>query len=80
MWPTKYALAVNLGLGLNFRPCSESYFISGRPYSVVHRKCSAVILLATKQNISMFVSKDSYLDVSNEYGSMYLGHNDQIRV
>jgi hypothetical protein len=30
---TKYALAVpkNLGLGLNFRPCSEGYFLSGRP-------------------------------------------------
>ena len=29
----KYALAVpkNLGLGLNFRPCSEGYFLSGRP-------------------------------------------------
>ena len=28
MWQTKYALAVpkNLGLGLNFRPCSEGYF------------------------------------------------------
>ena len=33
MWQTKYALAVpkNLGLGLNFRPCSEGYFFSGRP-------------------------------------------------
>ena len=31
--PTKYALAIpkNLGLGLNFRPCSERYFLSGRP-------------------------------------------------
>jgi hypothetical protein len=30
---TKYASAVpkNLGLGLNFRPCSEGYFFSGRP-------------------------------------------------
>ena len=33
MWQTKYASAVskNLGLGLNFRPCSEGYFLSGRP-------------------------------------------------
>ena len=37
MWQTKYASAVpkNLGLGLNFRPCSEGYFLSGRPYSVM---------------------------------------------
>ena len=36
MWQTKYASAVpkNLGLGLNFWPCSEGYFLSGRPYSV----------------------------------------------
>ena len=29
----KIASAVpnNLGLGLNFRPCSEGYFLSGRP-------------------------------------------------
>ena len=33
MWQTKYALAVpeNLGVGVNFRPCSEGYFLSGRP-------------------------------------------------
>ena len=32
MWQTKYASAVpkNLGLGLNFRQCSEGYFLSGR--------------------------------------------------
>ena len=36
MWQTKNALAVpkNLGLGLNFWPCSEGYFLSGRPQSV----------------------------------------------
>ena len=36
MQQTKYFLAVpkNLGLGLNFRPCSEGYFLSGRPQSV----------------------------------------------
>ena len=30
MWQTKYASAVpkNLGLGLNFRPCSEDFFLS----------------------------------------------------
>ena len=38
MWQTKYALAVpkNLGVGMNFRPCSEGYFLSGRLQSVVH--------------------------------------------
>ena len=36
MWQTKYASAVpkNLGVGVNFRPCSEGYFLSGRPYTV----------------------------------------------
>ena len=39
MWQTKYAATIpkNLGLGLNFGPCSEGYFLSGRPYSVVPR-------------------------------------------
>ena len=38
MWQTKYAAAIpkNLGVGVNFRPCSEGYFLSGRPQSVVH--------------------------------------------
>ena len=33
MWQTKYAAAIpkNLGVGVNFRPCSEGYFLSGRP-------------------------------------------------
>ena len=33
MWQTKYTLAIpkNLGVGVNFRPCSEGYFLSGRP-------------------------------------------------
>ena len=36
MWQAKYALAVpkNLGVGVNFRPCSEGYFLSGHPQSV----------------------------------------------
>ena len=39
MWPTKYASAVpkNLGVGVNFRPISEGYFLFGRPQSVVTR-------------------------------------------
>ena len=37
MWQTKPASAVlkNLGLGLNFRPCGERYFLSGRPQFVI---------------------------------------------
>ena len=37
MWQTKYASAVpkNLGLGLDFRPYSEGYFLTGGPQSVV---------------------------------------------
>ena len=40
MWQTKYASAVpkNFGLGLNFRPCSEGNFVSGRPWSVLSPK------------------------------------------
>ena len=32
-WQSKYASVVpkNLGVGVNFRPCSEGYFLSGRP-------------------------------------------------
>jgi hypothetical protein len=37
MSQTKYALAVskNLGVGVNFWPCSEDYLLSERPWSVV---------------------------------------------
>ena len=40
MWQTKYPLAVpkNLGVGVNFRPCSEGYFLCGRPQSVHESK------------------------------------------
>ena len=36
MWQTKYASAVpkNLGVGVNFRPFSESYFLSVSPWLV----------------------------------------------
>ena len=36
MWQTKYAAAIpkNLGVGVNFRLCSEGDFLSGRPQSV----------------------------------------------
>ena len=36
MWQTKYAAAIpkNLGVGVNFWPCSEGYFLSGPPQSV----------------------------------------------
>ena len=38
MWQTKYALAVpkNLGVGVDFRPCSEGDFLTGHPLSVMH--------------------------------------------
>ena len=36
MWQAKYASAIlkHLGVGLNYRPCSEDYFLFGRPWSV----------------------------------------------
>ena len=36
MWQTKYASAVPklLGVGVDFRPCSEGNFLTGRPKSV----------------------------------------------
>ena len=49
MWQTKYAATIpkNLRLGSNFRLCSEDYFLSGRPQSVLerlHRKFKKVIM------------------------------------
>ena len=37
MWQTKYASAVhkNSGVGVDFRPCSEDDFLTGRPQSVM---------------------------------------------
>ena len=36
MWQTNYASAVpkNLGVGVDFRPCSEGNFLTGRPQSL----------------------------------------------
>ena len=52
MWQTKYAAAIpkNLGVGVNFRPSSEGYFLSGRPQSVDMR-----IKLETSDNFSTFI-------------------------
>ena len=55
MWQTKYASAVtkNLGLGLNFRPCSEAYyFLSGRPQSMVSNLEMLCFLLSLILDIS----------------------------
>ena len=47
MWQTKYVSAVpkNLGFGLNFRPCSEDFFLSGRPQSVCNAISAATVYL-----------------------------------
>ena len=38
MWQIKYALAIpkNLGVGVDFQPCSEDDFLTGRPYSNIY--------------------------------------------
>ena len=53
MWQIKYAAAIpkNLGLGLNFRPCSEGFSISGRPQSV------GVRLQNTQKNADVFYGR-----------------------
>ena len=45
MWQTKYALAVptNLGLGFDFRPCSEGNFLTECPYSVAMLMLKALV-------------------------------------
>ena len=37
MWQTKYTSTIpkDLGVGVNFWQCSEDYFLSGRPQSMV---------------------------------------------
>ena len=56
MWQTKYASAVpkNLGVGVNFRPCSEDYFLSGRPQSVVVLITYAFVFLNRTHSLKMF--------------------------
>ena len=52
MWQTKYAAAIpkNLGLGLNFWPCSEGYFLSGPHY--------LQLKLLSGKNVRAWVSMD----------------------
>ena len=47
MWQTKYASVApkNFGVGVNFRQCSEGYFISGRPQSRQLHFCTQYSLL-----------------------------------
>ena len=60
MWQTKYASAVpkNLGLRLNFRPCSEGYFLSGRPQSVVATKERKTSSFVSTQNNTQVTTTD----------------------
>jgi hypothetical protein len=59
MWQTNYALAVpkHLGLGLNFRLCSEGYFLSGRPLSVIKTKHFHEMAKVLTQNEFLFARK-----------------------
>ena len=52
MWQTKYASAVpkDLGLGFDFRPCSEGNFLNGRPQSVVCSRSYAPRYLNSNPN------------------------------
>ena len=45
MWQTKYASAVpmNLGVGMDFRPCSEGNFLTECPYSVAMLMLKALV-------------------------------------
>ena len=57
MWQTKYASVIpkNLGVGVNFRPCSEGNFLTGRPL-FVSQQCKS------REDIAMkpyFVNIDS---------------------
>ena len=69
MWQTKYASAVhkNLGLGLNFRPCSEGYFLSGRPQSVSRDKSSLPIFSAGPVISWSIVVRRSFATANNDF-------------
>ena len=58
MWQTKYASAVpkHLGVGVNFRPCSEGYFFSGSPQSVL----SPHLILALQLGLSLPQKGNTY--------------------
>ena len=47
MWQTKYTSAIpkNLGVGVDFWPCSEDNFFTGRSYSVPNTKYRPLSLL-----------------------------------
>ena len=47
MWQTKYASAgpKNLGVGVNFRACSEGFFLAGRPQSVILEIVEAFLMV-----------------------------------
>ena len=63
MWQTKYAAAVpkNLGVGVNFRPCSEGYFLSGRPQSVDKSK------VKISQNFVAFSEYMNFTTIDTNY-------------
>ena len=45
MWQTKYASAVpkNLGVGVDFRPCSEDHFLTGTPVRALEQLISCLV-------------------------------------
>ena len=69
MWQTKYALAVskNLGVGVNFRPCSEGYFFSVQGYDLTKIRSPKFLVAKTKRDFikslapAIFVSPGSII-------------------
>ena len=88
MWQTKYASAIpkNLGLELNFWPCSKSYLLTGRPQSVVH--CELVYIHPTdyghpvRKSPSVHVRKSNlktkFLGMAEAYFVCHIGPKFQI--
>ena len=70
MWQTKYASAVPKNLGVDFRPCSEGDFLTGRSYSVLSfNNIAYSIIFSTKKECNKRSSncflQISYLDLAD---------------
>ena len=76
MWQTKYALAKNLGLGVDI--CSEGDFLSGRPQSVLHTISSSVLVTASNLFLQMKLHLSFFDNQKLEFSIFRLTFSEQV--
>ena len=81
MWQTKYASAVpkKLGVGVEFRPCCEGNFLTGRPQSVFGWNITAKVS-EWNDNFRTKITRQNLLDFAKKRRASKLPQGDVIQL